>query len=133
MCKRFKRLGDAELEIMQILWRENAPLSAGQIHTALQGQRSWALSTLMTVLARLADKGFVECVRTEKPNRYTALVAKTDYQASESRSFLARLYGNSVQSMMATLYDSRMLDGEDVRELRAFLDELEQRSPKEEE
>ena len=50
MCKRFKRLGDAELEIMQILWRENAPLSAGQIHTALQGQRSWALSTLMTPL-----------------------------------------------------------------------------------
>ena len=48
MCKRFKRLGDAELEIMQILWRENTPLSAGQIHTALQGQRSWALSTLMT-------------------------------------------------------------------------------------
>ncbi len=133
MCKRFKRLGDAELEIMQILWRENAPLSAGQIHTALQGQRSWALSTLMTVLARLADKGFVECIRTEKPNRYAALVPKTDYQASESRSFLARLYGNSVQSMMATLYDSRMLDGQDVRELRAFLDELEQRGRKEEE
>ncbi len=132
MCKRFKRLGDAELEIMQILWRENAPLSAGQIHTALQGQRSWALSTLMTVLARLADKGFVECIRTEKPNRYAALVPKTDYQASESRSFLARLYGNSVQSMMATLYDSRMLDGQDVRELRAFLDELEQRGRKEE-
>lgn len=132
MCKRFKRLGDAELEIMQILWRENAPLSAGQIHTALQGQRSWALSTLMTVLARLADKEFVECIRTEKPNRYAALVPKTDYQASESRSFLARLYGNSVQSMMATLYDSRMLDGQDVRELRAFLDELEQRGRKEE-
>ena len=132
MCKRFKRLGDAELEIMQILWRENAPLSAGQIHTALQGQRSWALSTLMTVLARLADKGFVECIRTEKPNRYAALVPKTDYQASESRSFLARLYGNSVQSMMATLYDSRMLDGQDVRDLRAFLDELEQRGRKEE-
>ena len=48
-----KRLGEAELEIMQILWSAQAPLTARQILQQLGDRRTWALSTLMTALARL--------------------------------------------------------------------------------
>ena len=43
-----KRLGEAELEIMQILWSAQAPLTARQILQQLGDHRTWALSTLMT-------------------------------------------------------------------------------------
>ena len=46
-------LGEAELEIMQILWSAREPRTASQILAQLQGRRTWALSTLMTALARL--------------------------------------------------------------------------------
>ena len=45
-----KRLGEAELEIMQILWSAQAPLTARQILPQLGDRRTWALSTLMTSL-----------------------------------------------------------------------------------
>ena len=48
-----KRLGEAELEIMQILWSAQAPLTARQILQQLGDHRTWALSTLMTALSRL--------------------------------------------------------------------------------
>ena len=66
-----KRLGEAELEIMQILWSAQAPLTARQILQQLGDHRTWALSTLMTALSRLGEKGFVRCDRSTRTNLYT--------------------------------------------------------------
>ena len=38
---------------------------------------------------------------------------------------MKKLYHNSLQSMVATLYHNQMLKSSDVEELRTFLDELE--------
>jgi len=120
-----KKLGDAELEIMQAIWGSEAPVTSGYILNELKNSRKWQLSTLMTSLARLEDKGFVSCDRSCGSNLYSALVAENDYKAVASQSFLKRMYNSSVQSLVATLYGNKMFSGEDVKELRSFLDELE--------
>ena len=84
-------LGEAELEIMQILWSAREPRTASQILAQLQGRRTWALSTLMTALARLGEKGFVHCDRSTRTNLYTAKVPARDYQAQEGKSLLQHL------------------------------------------
>ena len=118
-----KRLGEAELEIMQILWSAQAPLTARQILQQLGDRRTWALSTLMTALARLGEKGFVRCDRSTRTNLYTPTLSA---QAQEGQSFLARLYGNSLPSLVASLYDSRAIGKAELQELRDYLDHLEE-------
>ena len=125
MKPKIKRLGDAELEIMQVVWSQGAPITASKILTLLQGKRKWALSTLMTSLSRLTDKGFIFCDRTSRNNQYSAIISEETYKRIESRSFLQRLYGNSIQGLVATLYDDKSISEEDLAELRQFLDELE--------
>ncbi len=122
-----KKLGDAELEIMQAIWGSDggSPVTSVYILNVLKSSRKWQLSTLMTSLARLEDKGFVHCDRSCGSNLYSALVAENDYKAAASQSFLKRMYNSSVQGLVATLYGNRMFSGEDVKELRSFLDELE--------
>ncbi len=122
-----KKLGDAELEIMQAIWGSdgNSPVTSVYILNVLKSSRKWQLSTLMTSLARLDDKGFVHCDRSCGTNLYSALVSENDYKAAASHSFLKRLYNSSVQGLVATLYGNKMFSGEDVKELRSFLDELE--------
>ena len=71
MPNRKTHLGEAELEIMQILWSARQPQTAREILAQLQGKRPWALSTLMTALARLGEKGFVSCDRSTRTNLYT--------------------------------------------------------------
>lgn len=117
-------LGEAELEIMQQLWVNDLPLTANQILSGISG-RKWALSTLMTVLNRLADKGFLTCDRGGKTNLYTPLIKKSDYQAAANRNFLERMYGNSVPRLVASLYESHCMTEEDVQSLREYLDRLE--------
>ncbi len=122
-----KKLGDAELEIMQAIWESDggSPITSVYILNVLKSSRKWQLSTLMTSLARLEDKGFVKCDRSCGTNLYSALVSENDYKAAASQSFLKRMYNSSVQSLVATLYGNKMFSGEDVKELRSFLDELE--------
>lgn len=121
-----KKLGEAELEIMQVLWDSEPPVTSNYILKELQDRRKWQLSTLMTSLTRLSDKGFVNCDRSTGSNLYTPAISENDYKAGASKHFLEKLYNNSIQNMVATLYNSKAIKPSDVEELRAFLDKLEE-------
>ncbi|MDE7340009.1 MAG: BlaI/MecI/CopY family transcriptional regulator [Lachnospiraceae bacterium] len=125
MCNILKKLGEAELEIMQVIWDSEGPVTSNYILKELQGRRKWQLSTLMTSLARLADKGFVSCDRSSGSNLYTSVISENEYKTGASRRFLEKLYNNSLQNMVATLYNNKAIKSSDVEELRNFLDELE--------
>ena len=120
-----KKLGEAELEIMQVIWNNDTPVTSNFIMKELQGRRKWQLSTLMTSLSRLSDKGFVNCDRSMGCNMYTAVIAEKEYKAGASKHFLEKLYNNSIRNMVAALYDSKAIENSDVEELRKFLDGLE--------
>lgn len=120
-----KKLGEAELEIMQVIWDSENPVTSNHILKKLQGRRQWQLSTLMTSLTRLRDKGFISCDRSTGSNLYTSIVSENEYKAGASRHFLEKLYNNSIQNMIASLYSNRTIQSSDIEELRNFLDQLE--------
>ena len=121
-----KKLGEAELEIMQVIWDSKSPVPSNYILKELKGRRKWQLSTLMTSLTRLADKGFVSCDRSTGSNLYTSLIPENEYKSGASKHFLEKLHNNSLQNMIATLYSNKAIKNSDVEELRNFLDELEE-------
>ncbi len=120
-----KKLGEAELEIMQAIWSEDAAITSVAIRDKLKGHRDWPLSSLMSSLYRLEDKGYVKCTRTEGMNLYSATVSENDYKAGASENFLKRLYNNSARSLVTTLYKNNLLKEDDLRELKDYIDELE--------
>lgn len=126
MDKIIKNLGEAELEIMQVIWNAGEPVTSNYILKELQELRKWPLSTLMTSLTRMEKKGFVTCDRTSGTNLYSAIVTENDYKAKEGRHFLKKLYNNSVQNMIANLYSNKVIAPSDVEDLRKYLDELEE-------
>ena len=125
MSDMLKKLGEAELEIMQVIWDSENPVTSNYILNELQGRRKWQLSTLMTSLARLADKGFVSCDRSTGSNLYTSIISENEYKTGASKHFLEKVYNNSIQNMIATLYSNKAIKDSDVTELRNFLDQLE--------
>lgn len=125
MGNTLKKLGEAELEIMQVIWDSKSPATSNYVLKKLQGRRQWQLSTLMTSLKRLADKGFIDCDRSTGSNLYTPIILENEYKAGASKHFLEKLYNNSIQNMIATLYNNRAIKSSDLEELRNFLDKLE--------
>ena len=128
--EKVKRLGDVELEIMQVLWKEKDPVTSSYVLEKIQGKRSWALSTLMTVLARLCEKGFVSCDRSTRTNYYSALVSEEEYKKQESSLILEKLFGNSVSDFVVALYHGKTITKDDLESLRKLIDEMDFREGK---
>ena len=61
MAAEIKRLGDADLEIMQAVWGAGEAVNSAYIQAALAGKRNWSSGALGTALNRLCEKGFLAC------------------------------------------------------------------------
>lgn len=125
MDKTWKKLGDGELDVMLAVWdAKGEPVTSGDVMKRLSEKRSWGITTLMTVLARLEEKGYLSCDRSTRVNRYTPVVREEEYKERESRTFLKRLHRSSLPSLVSSLYQSGAVDSEDLAELRRFIDTI---------
>lgn len=120
-----KKLSDAEFEIMQVLWRNGNPMTSNRLLDEMGDTRNWKLASLMTVLARMVEKGAVYCDRSTRTNYYTALVSEEDYKITEGTTFLNRLFNKSAKDFIASLYQGKQMSEKDIQELREYLDTLE--------
>ena len=116
-----KRLPDAELEVMKVLWELGPDTSRSEVEGGLAAF-GWAANTVNTYLSRLADKGFVSVRREGKTNLYTPLVSREDYLSFDSRVVLDRLYGSPNNCVAALARDG--LERGELEELQALLEEL---------
>ena len=115
-----ERLPDAELEVMQALWRqEKYPVSSAALMEELAGRR-WQTATLLKLLSRLEERGFVKREKEGRNNLYTPLVRREDYLSAESRAFLQRLHGGSLPSLVAALMDVLPFDFAILRRMHHF-------------
>ena len=122
-----KKLSEAEFKIMQVLWRHNTPMTSNQLLDEMGTERNWKLASLMTVLARMAEKGAVYCDRSTRTNYYTALVTEEEYKLTEGETFLEKLFHKSAKDFISAMYQWKKMSAEDIRELREYLDELEEK------
>ena len=117
-----KRLPDSELELMQIIWKLDSPVSRPDIEKNLPKNHQLAATTILTLLTRLCEKGFLKVEKQGKTNLYTPLIAEKEYLAGESRNILNRLYGGSLKAFAMSLVDSGV-SKEEIDELRKMLEE----------
>ena len=118
-----KRLPDSEFEIMKIIWDNPSPMTTLQIMSKLKPERNIKLQTLLTMLLRLIEKGFLTSERVGKERNYTPDVSKQDYMKIEVDAFTERHYINSIGSLINTFFEGHELSLEDVQELQDWLAE----------
>ena len=121
--RKIRRLPDAELEVMMVLWQAGGPVTSAYVCDHLKNGRDWKVTSVLTFLSRLAEKGFVSVERSGRSNNYTALVGESEYRESEGRRVLGKLFGNSLTAFVASLYDSRSIGDEELAELKRYLEE----------
>ncbi len=118
-----KKISDAELEIMMILWQAEGTVSSAYVLEKLQDKKDWKPTSVLTFLTRLAEKGYVSQEKKGKRNIYTPLVSYEAYSGQEGRHILERMYQNSVKNFVAALVDGDGLGQEELEELQQYLDE----------
>lgn len=116
-----RRLPDAELEVMQAIWACEPPAARTEIGQILAGTHPMAPTTLLTVLTRLSEKGFIQIKKEGRSARYLPLISRQDYLAHQSRRFVQKVCGGSLPAFAAALCDSG-LTKEELAQLRELLE-----------
>ena len=124
MKDSIRRLPDGELEVMQALWACEVPASRAQIEAVLHESHPMAVTSLLTMLSRLADKGFLHIEKQGRRSWYTPCITREDYLAAQSRRFFKKLCGGSISTFASALCDSG-LSREELQELRSLLEREE--------
>ena len=121
MAESIRRLPDAELEVMQAIWACTPPVARADIQELLKDPHPMALTTLLTVLTRLSEKGFLRIEKVGRSARYIPLISQRDYLAQQSNRFLHKLCGGNLSTFASALCDSG-LSKEEVAQLRDLLE-----------
>lgn len=121
MHDNIRRLPDAEQEVMQALWSCQAPVPRAAIEKILFQTHPMALTTLLTLLTRLSEKGFVTIEKSGRRSLYTPIISREDYLAAQSKTFFEKLCGRNISTFAAALCDSG-LTREEIEELRSLLE-----------
>lgn len=122
-----RKLPDAEFDVMQVVWASEPPITSAVIMERLGRRKGWKAQTVLTLLTRLVERGFLRTEKHGKERSYFPLIGRTDYLKFETGDFMARFHGNSFASLVAALYDGQGLREGDLDELAQWLKERSDR------
>jgi len=120
-----KKLPDAEFEIMKVVWSQEPPLTTQAIMAGLAQDNNWKPQTVLTLLVRLTDRGFLRSEKNGKERSYFPLITEDQYLQFETGNFIEKFHQNSFLSLVNTLYNGRKVDDSDLDELMKWMKEKE--------
>ncbi|MCI6376158.1 MAG: BlaI/MecI/CopY family transcriptional regulator [Clostridiales bacterium] len=117
-----QRLPDTEFEIMSFLWDQTPPVTTGMAMEALGRKHGWKIQTVVTLFARLTERGFLRVERGAGRERsFYPIISRDEYLRMETESFVERYHRNSFKSLLTALESERLTES-DLDELAAWLD-----------
>ncbi|WP_025784473.1 penicillinase repressor BlaI [Sporosarcina sp. D27] len=120
MEKNIPSISESEWEIMNVLW-DKAPQTANDIILSLQESTDWKPKTIRTLLDRLVQKDVVGVNKDLRIYTFYPLYTQEKCQRAETESFIKRIYGGTLKSMLVQFIQEDTLSEDDINELRFIL------------
>ena len=119
-----QQLSDAELEIMKVVWGnpEEVTLFPFIMDGLAARGKPCQKNTLIVLLSRLMNKGFLRAKKIGRRNEYTTLVSETEYQAAQTKNFLNKIYEGNAKGLVSNLILGDLLTDEEYEELKGRLE-----------
>lgn len=116
-----QQISDSELELMKIIWENSGTALYAHIMSALdKSGNEWKKNTVLTLLSRLIEKGFLTTSKIGRRNEYKALVCEKDYLTTQTKNFLEKVYEGDVTELISTLVHQDLLSADDFDTLNQF-------------
>ena len=122
-----KKLPDAEFEIMKAIWRMDEPVTSPVLTERLRfllPDNEWKAQTVLTMLVRLENKGFLRSEKISKERNYYTVISEDDYLKIEQENFKKRFSGRSFSALVKALYDGKNVSEDEIEELRNWINKI---------
>ncbi|WP_163581417.1 penicillinase repressor BlaI [Gracilibacillus saliphilus] len=121
MTKKIPTISESEWEVLKVLW-QNAPQTANEIISSLPAETNWKPKTVRTLLDRLSKKEVIGVNKDQRVYTFYPLFSQNECQRAKTESFAKRFYDGTLKSMLVQFMQDEDLSEDDIKELRAILD-----------
>jgi predicted transcriptional regulator len=112
---------DAQVEVLNIIW-DRGEATVGEVWQAFAAQRPVARNTVVTLVSRLEEKGWLRRRTEGNVLRYSALVPRQAAQRQIAQRLVDTAFGGSTEGLIMTLLGSGDLSEGEAERIRAMLE-----------
>jgi predicted transcriptional regulator len=117
--KQSATLTEAELRIMDVLWRKGS----GTVQQVLDRLASTlAYNSVLTTIRTLEKKGQVKHVKDGRAHVYEPVIGRQEATRSEIRHLVGRFFRNSHEALVLNILQDEAIDAEKLKRLREMLE-----------
>jgi len=119
--KSLRAMSPAETEILRLVWQLECA-TVREVCKNLPRKRKIAYKTVLTLLTRLEEKGYLKHDVVEKAYVFSPAIARKAVVKRTVLDFLDRLFGGDPTPLMQFLVEDGHVDGEDIEKLKELLE-----------
>lgn len=125
MAQRQYELGQAELDVLKVLWAEG-PATVREVLKHLHANgRCVAYTTAQTLLTRLEAKRFVTSNKSEFAFVYRAKLTRDRVTRSRLKSLVGQLYDGAAGPLVLQLIRTQQFTSQEIDELQRLIERLD--------
>lgn len=127
-------VSDAELEVLKVLWSRGRATVRDVVEAFQRKRRHLAYNTVLTLVSRLREKGYVTADTSDMSHVFTPSVSRDDLLSHAMKELAHRIGDGTASPLVHALIKRQRLTANDIADLRKMLDDLERgdaaRAPK---
>jgi len=124
VAKHYKlpALSAAQLEILEVVWQRGRA-TVGEVWSAVSKRRTVARNTVLTLMERLVQKGWLVRHQDGPVQKYSAAQSRKHTLARMARRFVDHVFAGSPESFLLSLLDGRSLSDEEACRIRQLIED----------
>ena len=115
-------LTEAQREIMEIVWKLGE-VTVSEVRSALEAKRKLARNTVLTMMVRLEERGWLQHREQGRTFIYSAARPQTASLGMKVSQMVDRLFAGSPEDLVTALIEYRGLTSDETERIRQMIDQ----------
>ena len=122
--KQYSKPTEAELEILQVLWKEG-PSSVRQVNERMNEKREIGYTTTLKIMQIMLEKGHVRRNTDSRSHIYSAAIEQGETQRNLLGKFVDNVFSGSAASLVMQALGNHNASPEELEEIKALIRKIE--------
>jgi len=118
------RLGDLELQILNVLW-ERGPSTVREVREALPVEPKPAYTTVLTMMRLMQEKGYLTRSEAARAHVYQARLREQPVKRGLLRGLVTNAFRGSAEAVLVRLLEDEKLSREELARVRELIEARE--------
>lgn len=125
--EKFQKPTDAELEILQILWKDG-PSTVRSVNETLNEKREVGYTTTLKLMQIMAEKSLVDRDTSARTHVYRALAQEGDVQKGLLKRVINTAFHGSASNLIMQALGDHRASAEELRAIKDLIRQIETKS-----